>query len=78
MGIRVMTRLGQGLLIAEVELDQAMAQVLGDVMTVGFCCVARDNLCIGGKTIEECINNLEKVLCKLEGGRIHWPILSHL
>ena len=32
-GIKMMTRLGQGLLNSDVELDQAMAQVLGDEMT---------------------------------------------
>ena len=43
-GIKVMARLGQGLHNANVELDQAMAQVLGNEMADGICCVARDNL----------------------------------
>ena len=69
-GIKVMTRLGQGLLNSDVELDQAMAQVLGDEMTAGFCCVARDDLCIGGETVDECIGNWEKVLTKLDSNNL--------
>ena len=61
-GIKVMTRLGQGLLNSDVELDQALAQVLGDEMTEGFCCVTRDDLFIGGGTVDECIGNWERVL----------------
>ena len=64
-GIKLMTRLGQGLLNSDVELDQALAQVLGDEMTEGFCCVARDDLFIGGETEDECIDNWERVLVKL-------------
>ena len=69
-GIKVMTRLEQGLLNADVDLDQAMAQVLGDELTAGFYCVARDNLCMGGGTIEDCNNNWEKVLRKLDANNL--------
>ena len=62
----VMTRLGQGLLNSDVKLDQAMAQVLGDEMTASFCCITRDNLCIGGDTVDACISNWEKVLTRLD------------
>ena len=65
-GIKVMTRLGQGLLNSDVKLDQAMAQVLGDEMTASFCCITRDNLCIGGDTVDACISNWEKVLTRLD------------
>ena len=64
-GIKVMARLGQGLLNADVELDQAMARVLGDKMTEGICVMARDDLVTGGNTIDECIANWGCILKKL-------------
>ena len=65
-GIRVNTRLSQGLLNSDVHLDQVMGRVLGDEKAAGFCCVARDDLHIGGNTIDECIANWETVLAKLD------------
>ena len=45
-GLRVMSRLGQGLLNSDVDLDQVMGRVLGDEQTAGTCLVARDDLFI--------------------------------
>ena len=39
-------------------------------MTEGFCCVARDDLFIGGKTEDECIDNWERVLVKLNANNL--------
>ena len=65
-GIRIMTRLSQGLLNSDVHLDQVLGRVLGDEKTEGFCCVARDDIIVGGDTIDECISNWETVLAKLD------------
>ena len=65
-GIKVLTRLGQGLLNSDVELDQVMRRTLGDEITAGFCMAARDDLCIGGDTIDECIERWGAVLSKLD------------
>ena len=65
-GIKVLTRLGQGLLNSDVELDQVMRRTLGDEITAGFCMAARDDLCIGGSTIDECIERWGAVLSKLD------------
>ena len=60
-----MTRLGQGLLNSDVHLDQVLGRVLGDQMTAGFCLAARDDVFVGGDTIDECIANWEVVLSRL-------------
>ena len=65
-GIRIMQRLSQGLLNSDVHLDQVMGRVLGDEKAAGFCCVARDDLHIGGNTLDECLDNWETVLTKLD------------
>ena len=65
-GIRIMTRLSQGLLNSDVHLDQVLGRVLGDEKTAGFCCVARDDIIVGADTIDECISNWETVLAKLD------------
>ena len=65
-GIKVLTRLGQGLLNSDVELDQVMRRTLGDEITAGFCMAARDDLCIGGATIDECIERWGVILSKLD------------
>lgn len=64
-GMRVMTRTGQGLLNSDVHLDQLLMKVLGDEITEGICEVARDDIQVGGNTIDEVIDNWEKVLRKL-------------
>ena len=64
-GLRVMSRLGQGLLNSDVDLDQVMGRVLGDEQTAGTCLVARDDLFIGGNTVDECLHNWGRVLQKL-------------
>ena len=65
-GIKVLTRLGQGLLNSDVELDQVMRRTLGDEITAGFCMAARDDLCVGGDTIDEAIEKWGAVLSKLD------------
>ena len=64
-GVRVMTRTGQGLLGSDVELEQLLARVLGEEIYLGFCMTIRDDIVIGGNTINEVISNYESVLKKL-------------
>ena len=46
-GLRVITRLGQGLLNSDVHLEQVVTRVLGDEMLRGMCVIARDDLNCG-------------------------------
>ena len=64
-GIKVMTRCGQGLLNSDVELDQVLGRVLGDDMSAGYCLAARDDLFVGGNTIDEALDNWNAVLSKI-------------
>ena len=65
-GIRIMTRLGQGLLTSDVHLEQVVTRVLGDAMLKDMCVIARDDLIVGGETIEECLSNWAIILAKLD------------
>ena len=64
-GLRVLTRLGQGLLNSEGELDELLAMVLGDHLTSGICEIARDDIQVGGNTHDEAIDNWNTVLSTL-------------
>ena len=64
-GLRILTRLGQGLLNSDVDLDQVLGRVLGDQQTAGFCLAARDDVFVGGATVDECIENWNTVLSQL-------------
>ena len=64
-GVRVLTRTGQGLLGSDVELEELLCRVLGDDISSGHCFAIRDDIIIGGNTIEETIKNFESVLRKL-------------
>ena len=64
-GIKVLTRAGQGLLNSDVHLDQLMYKVLGDEIASGIAEVARDDIQVGGNTIEQLIENWSTVLSKL-------------
>ena len=63
-GIRILTRAGQGLLNSDVHLEQLMCKVLGDEMAQGIVEVARDDIQVGGNTIDEVISNWTQVLKK--------------
>lgn len=65
-GMRVMTRLGQGLLNSDVHLEQVVTRVLGDNMLLGQCIIARDDLIVGASSIDDCISNWEEILAKLD------------
>ena len=65
-GLRVMTRLGQGLLTSDVHLEQVVTRVLGDEMLGDMCVIARDDLIVGGETIEKCLQNWTVILAKLD------------
>lgn len=64
-GLRVLTRLGQGLLNSEGELDELLAIVLGDHLLSGICEIARDDIQVGGDTKDEAIENWRLVLSTL-------------
>ncbi len=51
-GLRVLTRLGQGLLNSEGELEELLAIILGDLLTEGICEIARDDIQVGGNTYD--------------------------
>ena len=65
-GLRVMTRLGQGLLNSDVHLEQVVTRVLGDDMLAGNCIIARDDLIVGASSVDECISKWERILAKLD------------
>ena len=69
-GLKIMTRCGQGLLNSDVELDQVLAKVLGDAMTAGHCLAARDDLFVGGATIDEALENWNSILGKLASNNL--------
>ena len=64
-GIKIITRAGQGLLNSDFELDQLLFKILGDLIADGVCMAARDDVTVGGNTIDEAISNWEKVLTRL-------------
>jgi hypothetical protein len=64
-GVRVFTRAGQGLLNSEAELDELLERVLGDHIASGICEVARDDIQIGGNTIDQTIQHWKLVLSAL-------------
>ena len=65
-GVRVMTRTGQGLLGSDVELEQLLYRVLGNEISKGFCIAIRDDIIIGGNSINEATSNYETVLNRLK------------
>ena len=69
-GIRVLTRSGQGLLNSETELDELISRVLGDEIFKGICYAERDDIIVGGNSIDETIKNWETVLTKLENNNL--------
>ena len=69
-GIRVMTRTGQGLLGSDVELEQLICRVLGDHMSEGYCAALRDDIIIGGNSIDEALTNYSLVLEKLHSNNL--------
>ena len=64
-GVRVLTRTGQGLLGSDVELEELLCRVLGHDISKGHCIAIRDDIIIGGNTINEGITNYQSVLNKL-------------
>ena len=64
-GIKIIKRAGQGLLNSNYELEQLLFKVLGDVISDGICMAARDDVTVGGNSIDEAISNWERVLSKL-------------
>lgn len=63
-GLRVFTRLGQGLLNSDVHLEQVVTRVLGDEMLKGMCVIARDDLIVGGDSLDQCIDYWDVILAK--------------
>ena len=69
-GIRVMTRTGQGLLGSDVELEQLISRVLGEDIAQGHCIAIRDDIIIGGNTIDDTLSNYESVVKKLDDNNL--------
>ena len=74
-GIKIITRAGQGLLNSDYELEQLLFKVLGDEIADGICMAARDDVTVGGNTIDEAISNWERVLSKISSCNL--KITSH-
>ena len=64
-GVRVLTRAGQGLLNSEHDLDELISRILGNELAKGICYAERDDIAVGGQTIQEAILNWKTVLTKL-------------
>lgn len=64
-GVRVLTRAGQGLLNSEHDLDELISRILGNELSKGICYAERDDIAVGGQTIQETIQNWKIVLTKL-------------
>ena len=69
-GVRVLTRSGQGLLNSETELDELIGRVLGDEILAGICYAERDDIIIGGNTIDETIENWNTVLTNINNSNL--------
>lgn len=69
-GVRVLTRAGQGLLNSETELDELVSRILGNEILSGFCYVERDDIIVGGDTIDATIHNWNIVLTKLNDNNL--------
>ena len=51
-------------------MDQVMAQTLGDETSEGVCLAARDDLFVGGASLDECISNWGRILDKLRAANL--------
>ena len=69
-GVRVMTRAGQGLLNSEAELDEMLERVLGQHIASGICEIARDDIQIGGDTIDQAIHHWDLVISALAASNL--------
>ena len=61
-GIRVLTRSGQGLLNQEIEMCQLLTKILGEEIEKQNVIVQADDGQVGGRTVEETIDNRIRVL----------------
>ena len=61
-GIRVLTRSGQGLLNQEIEMNQLLTKVLGVEIQKGNVMIQADDGQVGGKSVEEALENWIQVL----------------
>ena len=57
-----MRRTGQGLLGSDVELGELLSRVLGDEISAGFAEVARDDIQVGGNSIDELEKRFPSIL----------------
>ena len=65
-GIRVYTRCAMGMPWSETALEELMCRVLGDCFQDGCIAKLTDDMYCGGETIEELIDNWERVLKSVE------------
>ena len=61
-GLRILTRSGQGLLNQEIEMNNLLAKILGEEIEKGNVMVQADDGQVGGKSIEETIDNWIRTL----------------
>ena len=61
---------GQGLLGSDVELEELLSRVLGQDITDGHCVALRDDIIVGGNSINEALSNYESVISKLHNSNL--------
>ena len=64
-GLRVYQRTAMGMPGSEVALEELMSLVLGDLIRDEIVAKIADDLCIGGQTIPELLENYRKVLARM-------------
>ena len=69
-GVRIITRAGQGLLNSEADLDELLECVLGDHIASGICEIARDDIQIGGDSIDQAISHWNLVISALAAANL--------
>ena len=68
--VRVMTCAGQGLLNSEAELDELLECVLGDHIASGICEITRDDIQVGGDTIDRAIHHWDLIISALAAANL--------
>jgi hypothetical protein len=65
-GVRVYTRSAMGMPGSETALEELMCRALGDLLASGSVTKIADDLFCGGNTIDELLNNWERLLVAMK------------
>ena len=69
-GVRIITRAGQGLLNSEAELGELLECILRNHITSGLCEIIRDDIQIGGDTIDQAISHWHLIIFALAAANL--------